>query len=159
MTTLQPPISVLPQTTVSLLSSTLSSSSSLLSSTVSLPVSQTFKNHTQERDIRKQRLNKAVENVLVIADDLENNCRASLGLQLNNSINNQHHLEVAVKNLRTQIATLGKTCSTYNAQYEALITSVDELGSAEEYLRNTDSILQRIGDNFAFITDKLTSEE
>jgi len=153
MTSLQPPISVLPQAATILLGSTSSST------TATLPVSQTFKNHTQERELRKQRLNKAVEQVLMISDDLENNCRATLGMQLNNSINNQHHLETAVKSLRNQIATLGKICSTYNTQYEQLITSVNEMGSMEEYLRQTDSILQRIGDNFTFITDKLTSEE
>ena len=125
MTSLQPPISVLPQAATILLGSTSSST------TATLPVSQTFKNHTQERELRKQRLNKAVEQVLMISDDLENNCRA----------------------------TLGKICSTYNTQYEQLITSVNEMGSMEEYLRQTDSILQRIGDNFTFITDKLTSEE
>jgi hypothetical protein len=139
------------------LSFPLSSSSSSASSTSA--ATAVFKAHVAERDARKQRLDKAVEQALVIADDLENNCRAALGIQLNTAVQNQQRLEAAVKGLRTQVAALGKTCTSYGAQYDALVAAVAELGSMENYLRSTDGNLARVVDNLEFVAGRLASEE
>lgn len=123
------------------------------------PLAGLMKQHITDREARKQRLDKAVEQTLVIADDLENNCRAALGIQLSNSTNNTHILEQSVKALRQHVATLGKTCAIQSQQYDALAAAVADLGSMEAYLKNTDGLLSRIGDNMEYIKTRLTSEE
>jgi hypothetical protein len=115
--------------------------------------------HAAERDARKQRLDKAVEHVLVVADDIENNCRAALGMQLQAAAGNQAALEASVRGLRTQVASLGKVCTTYGQQYEALVGAVTELGPMENYLRQTDGALAKVGENLDYIASRLTSEE
>jgi hypothetical protein len=121
-------------------------------------IAAVLKAHTAEREARKQKLDRTVENVLIIADDLENNCRAALGMQLNNCVTNQHLLEASVKSLRQQVAALGKQCTAYGAQYEGLVQLVNEVGPIDGYLKQTDAALQRIGDNFDFIAAKLSEE-
>jgi hypothetical protein len=100
-----------------------------------------------------------VEQTLLIADEIENNCRAALGIQLSTSVANQQKLDAAVKGLRTQVAALGKTCAGYGAQYDGLVAAVGELGSMESYLRSTDRQLERVVEGLDFVASRLASEE
>lgn len=116
------------------------------------------KQHAGEREAQKQALEKKVELTLVIADDLENNCRAALGIELNSCVANQPQLEFAMKQLRQQVALLGKKSTAYSQQYTALVASVNELGSLEPFLRGAEGSLDRIAEQMDAITARLTGE-
>jgi hypothetical protein len=45
-------------------------------------VSASWAKHLSEREVRRAEQNRLVEQALVITDEIENNCRAALGLQL-----------------------------------------------------------------------------
>jgi hypothetical protein len=125
---------------------------------MSSALSALAKQHAAERENRKVQLERKVETVLVIADDLENNCRAALGIELNSCVNNQAQLEFATKQLRQQVGNVGKKCATYNQQYNALISSVSDLGSIDTFLRNADATLEKIGENIDATTQRLQRE-
>lgn len=122
-------------------------------------VSSLLKQHEHERKERKHRLDRAVEAALIIADDLENNCRAALGMELNNCVTNQHHLDLAIHSLKLHVKGLASKCTNYNQQYDGLVHSINELGSVERYLADTDTSLAKTASNFDYITAKLLSEE
>jgi hypothetical protein len=129
-------------------------------STVS-PLTAALRAHAAERDARKARLAASVESALTIGDDLENNCRAALGMQLHACVQNQAALEGAVRALRLQVATLGKRAAGYGAAYDALAAAVAvaDAGAMDAYLRSTDGVLARIGDNLEWVAGRLTAEE
>lgn len=123
------------------------------------PLTAALRAHAAERDARKARVAASVESALTIGDDLENNCRAALGMQLHACVQNQAALEGAVRALRLQVATLGKRAAGYGAAYDALAAAVADAGAMDAYLRSTDGTLARIGDNLEWVAGRLTAEE
>ncbi len=123
------------------------------------PLAAAFKAAAAERDARRMRLDKAVEATLLVADDLENNCRAALGLQLQAAVSNVGRLEASIRALRGQVAGLGRTCAGHAAAYDALAAAAAEAGPVDAYVRNTDAALARIVDNLEFVAGRLTSDE
>jgi hypothetical protein len=136
-----------------------SASSSTASSSSSSPLTSILQTHATERTARRQRLDRAVEQVLLVADDVENNSRAALGLQLNSCVANQQLLEQGVKSLRQQVGALGKSCSAHGQAYSGLAAAVTEMGNMEAYLRHTDDALARIGADFVAVEKRLAQEE
>jgi hypothetical protein len=141
------------------LSEMATASSSTASSSSSSPLTSILQTHATERTARRQRLDRAVEQVLLVADDVENNSRAALGLQLNSCVANQQLLEQGVKSLRQQVGALGKSCSAHGQAYSGLAAAVTEMGNMEAYLRHTDDALARIGADFVAVEKRLAQEE
>jgi hypothetical protein len=110
-----------------------------------------FRAHTAERETRRGALDRRVEATLLIADELENNCRAALGMELNAAIAAQGTLEHAAATLRGQVVALGKRCAAFGAQYDGLARAVAEAGPVEPFLEGCEASLARINHSFAAI--------
>lgn len=117
-----------------------------------------LKAHAAERDARAKALDRRVEAALQVADEIENNGRAALGMELNQVIANQNHLEHAVRQLRAQVGALAKQSAAYGKSYAGLVKAVGELGSPEPFLTGTAASLERINGHFEFVAGRLTSE-
>ncbi len=138
-------------------SSSSSSSSSFSSSSAAL--SSSWREHSARREQRKLEQSRLVEQCLGVADEVENNCRAALGLQLNAAVGNQAALEATVRDLRLHVAGLARRCAAHGAAYEQLAAAARDAGGVGAHLLATDAALARVGGNLAFIGARLTSED
>ena len=118
-----------------------------------------WREHAARREQRRLELARAVEHCLGVADEVENNCRAALGLQLNAAVSNQAALEATARDLRLHVAGLARRCAAHGAAYEQLAQAAADVGSVGAHLRATDAALARIGANLAFIGGRLTAED
>ena len=107
------------------------------------------------REARSVALSKRVAEALSIADELESNCRAALGIELNSCIANQNHLEAAVQKLRAHIAALARAAPVYAKDYAALARAAEELGSPQPFLEGINASLQRSYAHFDYIAGVL----
>ena len=136
-----------------------SSSSSSPSSSPAAALSATWREHAQRREQRRLEQARLVEQALGVADEIENNCRAALGLQLNSAVSNQAALEATVRDLRLHVAGLTRRCAAHGAAYEQLAAAALEVAGVGAHLRATDAALARVGANLEFIGARLTAED
>jgi hypothetical protein len=115
--------------------------------------------HVAEREERRAQQARAVEQALLVADEVENNCRAALGLQLNACVANQAVLEASVKGLRLHVAGLTRRCHAHGAEFDRLAQAAADVGGLAAQLRATDDSLARIGGTLAWIEGRLGSDE
>ena len=108
------------------------------------PLQALLRAHAAERETRGAALTRLAADALSRADEVENNVRAALGKELNASVANQNHLELAVKQLRAQVVGLSQQCALYGRDYAALAAAVDRLG-AVAFLEGTGATLARAG--------------
>ncbi len=121
-------------------------------------VSASWAKHLSEREVRRAEQNRLVDQALVITDEIENNCRAALGLQLNTCVANQSVLEGSVKVLRANVLALTKTCQAHGAAFDQLTNAVASLGSLSNHLKETDLTLSRLSTSMTWIEQKLGEE-
>jgi hypothetical protein len=108
------------------------------------PLQALLRAHAQEREARAAALTRAAADALTRADEVENNFRAALGKELNASVANQNHLELAVRQLRSQVQALSHQCALYGRDYAALAAAADRAG-AVPFLEATGATLARAG--------------
>jgi hypothetical protein len=121
-------------------------------------VSASWQKHLADREVRRAEQNRLVEQALVITDEIENNCRAALGLQLNACVANQSVLEGSVKGLRANVLALTKVCQAHGAAFDQLTNAVSSLGSLSNHLKETDASLSRLTSTMTYIEQKLGEE-
>jgi hypothetical protein len=121
-------------------------------------VSASWQKHLADREVRRAEQNRLVEQALVITDEIENNCRAALGLQLNACVANQSVLEGSVKGLRANVLALTKVCQAHGAAFDQLTNVVSSLGSLSNHLKETDASLSRLTSTMTYIEQKLGEE-
>jgi hypothetical protein len=114
--------------------------------------------HEESRSERSFELMKRCNDALSLAEEIENNARAMVGLELNNCIANQDALKTAVRQLRAQVAALNRQCTGYGRAYAALAAAVSNSGSHRAFLEEADAALDRTNAHFAFIAEKLQRE-
>jgi hypothetical protein len=134
-------------------------SSSATAASPAAALTSSWREHVQRREQRRGEQARLVEQALVVADEVENNCRAALGMQLNAAVANQAALEATVRDLRLHVAGLTRRCAAHGAAYEQLAAAALEVGSVGAHLRATDAALARIGGNLEFIGARLTAED
>ena len=121
------------------------------------PLAALLKAHAAAREQRARALTKALGDALVVAEEVQTNCRAALGLELNSVASNQLHLEHAVKQLRAQIAALTRQGGAYARGYVALVRAVSELPPTGPFLAATEAALARTNEHLAFVAGRLES--
>ena len=129
-----------------------------MSGFISTSINTSWQKHLAEREVRRAEQNRLVEQTLVITDEIENNCRAALGLQLNACVANQSVLEGSVKGLRSNVLALTKACQTHGAAFDQLANAVGSLGSLSYHLKETDATLGRLTTTMTWIEQKLGEE-
>jgi adenosyl cobinamide kinase/adenosyl cobinamide phosphate guanylyltransferase len=122
-------------------------------------LSSVLKEHRAAREARKETLARRAEAVIVLADEIENNARVCVGLELNNSVSNQRYLDDAVRALQREVAALAKVTANYAAQHEALLAAVAEVGSIDPWLRYAEGSLRNTQANFEYIAKSLTADD
>ena len=125
---------------------TMSALESLLTSHEAARTERTFEN------------NKRCGTALALAEEVENNARTMVGLELNSCIANQDALKTAVRQLRAQVAALDRQCKGYGRAHVSLTNAVADAGSHRAFLEDMDATLERVNSNFAFISEKLQQE-
>jgi hypothetical protein len=136
-----------------------STAASTSASSPASALSASWREHSQRREQRRHEQARLVEQCLTVADEVENNCRAALGLQLNAAVSNQGALEATVRDLRLHVAGLARRCAAHGAAYEQLAAASLEVAGVGAHLRATDAILARVGANLEFIGARLTAED
>ncbi len=111
--------------------------------------------HTAERDARAGEISKRVASALVAAEEVENNFRAALGIELNSAASNQMHLERTLRQVRAQIAALAKQCVQYGRDYTALEQGVARAGPPAAFLEAVSASLQRTNGHLELIASRL----
>jgi hypothetical protein len=122
-------------------------------------LSSVLKDHRAAREGRREALARRAETVIILADELENNCRVCVGLELNNSVANQRYLDDAVRALQREVAGLAKAAAGHAAAHESLIAAVTEVGSLEPWVRHAEATLKGINANFEYVAKSLTADD
>lgn len=117
-----------------------------------------MRQHSRARAESRVSLERSISTCLDVADELENNTRACLGIQLKSVQTNQAALDGAVRKLTKEIVDVTKRLTTYRAQHEGLIASMRDAGSVATWLTQSESALAGIQDNFSTIERILTSD-
>jgi len=98
-----------------------------------------------------------VDGLLDAVEDVENDARTLLGLELASVVANEAQLDAAMKRYVRQIGELGKVSAAYRGSYEGLTTAVASLGQLGVWLEQSESALRSAGDNLAAIARGLES--
>ncbi len=114
--------------------------------------------HERARDERAFEAARRAGDALALAEEVEGNARAMVGLELNAAIANQDALKVAVRQLRAQVQALAKTSAGHGRAYAALAAAAADAGSHRAFLEQTDAALERANASLAFVAEKLTRE-
>jgi hypothetical protein len=108
-----------------------------------------------EREARGAEISRRVAAALVAAEEVENNYRAALGLELNSCVSNQAYLERTLRQVRAQIAVLAKQCAAYGRDYAALEQGVARAGPPAAFLEAVGASLQRTNGHLELIAARL----
>ncbi len=111
--------------------------------------------HMAEREARGAEISRRVAAALVAAEEVENNYRAALGLELNSCVSNQAYLERTLRQVRAQIAVLAKQCAAYGRDYAALEQGVARAGPPAAFLEAVGASLQRTNGHLELIAARL----
>jgi hypothetical protein len=111
--------------------------------------------HKEDREKRGVVQTKRVVEAMDVADSLENNFRAALVKELNSCVSNQNVLEVAVRQLRSQVVALSLKCDVYGRDHAALMASVDKLGTVP-FLRATSEALNQANASLEILAGKIS---
>jgi len=114
--------------------------------------------HERARDERAFEAGRRAADAIALAEEVETNARAMVGLELNAAIANQNALKVAVRQLRAQAGALGKTAAGHGRAYAALAAAAADAGSHRAFLDDTNAALERANASLAFVAEKLTRE-
>lgn len=114
--------------------------------------------HETARTERAFEHNKRCSNALALAEEVENNARSMVGLELNNCIANQDALKMAVRQLRAQVAALNRQCTRYGRAYASLTNAAADASSHRAFLDETNAALERANAHFAIVAEKLQHE-
>lgn len=114
-----------------------------------------LKSHAAARDQRAKSLAKCLSDALVVAEEVQNNCRAALGMELNSCASNQLHLEHAVKQLRSQVAALTRQGAAYTRAYAALARAASDLPPTGAFLSAMHASLTRSNENLEQVASRL----
>ena len=114
-----------------------------------------LKAHAAERTTRKAELERRIDGALDAAEEIENNARACLGIELGSVQANQQQLEASAKALRTQVRDRSHQFGAHNDKYDALVGSLDGMGSVATFLQQSDAILTSVRGHFAAIERSL----
>lgn len=114
--------------------------------------------HERDRELRASALARRCADAITSADEVENNARAVLGLELNSCIAIEQALKVALQQLRMQVASLARECTAHGRAYGALVKSTQELGSPRDFFETVNASLARSNANMASVAERLTRE-
>ena len=114
-----------------------------------------LKAHSAERESRSTEISRRVAAALVSAEEVENNFRAALGIELNSCVSNQAYLERSMKHVRAQIAALAKQCTAYGRDFAALEQGVARAGPPAAFLEAVSGSLQRTNGHLELIAARL----
>ena len=115
--------------------------------------------HVADREARAAAASKRVAEALVAAEEVENNFKAALGLELNSCVANQASLERTVRQLRAQVAAMARTCAQYGRDYAALEQGLARAGPPAAFLEGVSGALQRANAHMEFIATRLEGAE
>ena len=115
--------------------------------------------HTADRDARAAAISQRVAAALVAAEEVENNFRAALGLELNSCVANQAFLERTVRQLRAQVAAMARQCAGYGRNYAALEEGLARCGQPAAFLEGVSGALARANAHMEQITARLEGGE
>ena len=127
----------------------------MLSQVDNSPLGVLLSAHKEDRERRSVQQTRRIAECLELAEQIENNFRAALGKELNNSIANQNYLELSVRQLRAQIVSLSRQCEAYGRGHAALITETGKLDSVA-FLRSTSGALASANDTLDVLAGKIT---
>ena len=111
--------------------------------------------HTAEREARAADISKRVASALVSAEEVENNFRAALGIELNSCVSNQAYLERTMRQVRAQIAALARQCAQYGRDFSALEQGEARAGPPAAFLEAVAASLQRTNGHLELIAARL----
>ena len=111
--------------------------------------------HKEDREKRGVAQTKRVVEAMEVSEALENNFRAALGKELNSCISNQNVLELAVRQLRSQVVALSMKCDVYGRDHAALLASVDKLDTVP-FLKATSKALDQANASLEILAAKIT---
>lgn len=117
-----------------------------------------LKEQAARRQAHKQVQERRIHQAITIAEEIENNCRACLGLELQSVQHNNKQLEESIKKLTKFTVQTGKDTVQSFKDLEALQDQVAEVGNMATWLKQSEAVLGTVASNLAFIERSLSSE-
>ena len=114
-----------------------------------------------ERSSRRAELDRRIDVAADAADEIENNARACLGIELQSVAANHRHVEAAARQLKSQVRELARNFRVHVDRYEALTDAAANAGisSLPTWLAQSEAILDSIRSAFTTIENSLAGEE
>lgn len=121
-------------------------------------LSALLKHRAHERALEKRAISAHVEAAAEAASEIENDVQVCVGIEASTMVQNQRHLEAAVKALRVDVRDIAKRTAKYGESYAALVCSVSEVGSLAAWLQHSEAMLETAGGDMGAIERLLTQD-
>lgn len=103
-----------------------------------------------EREVQRREVQKAAATAIELSEEVENNTRACVGIQVASMIENQRHLVGAVESLQRDVRDIERSAAAHAKAYAGFVRSIGELGSLASWLKESEHFLAEAGENMAF---------
>jgi hypothetical protein len=114
--------------------------------------------HEKARDERAFEAAQRAGEALALAEEIEGNARAMVGLELNAAIANQNELKGAVRQLRAQVGAMTRASAGHARAYGALAAAAADAGGHRAFLDEAGAAHDRANADLAFVAERLTRE-
>ena len=115
--------------------------------------------HIEQRNKMKEFVDVSTGTTSDLAEELENNIRACLGIEFRSIASNQRVIETSLANLHGEVKAIGKATDTYGHQYVTLAKSLEEIGSLAVWLRISEDVMRTTGETLDHISTQLTVDD
>lgn len=114
-----------------------------------------------DRAARRADVERRVDAALDAAEELENNARACLGIELQNVATNHKHVEAAARQLKGQVRELARQFRGHVERVDALADTAANsgVGALPTWLTQSEAILASIRGTFSSIEASLAGED
>lgn len=118
-----------------------------------------LKQREVQRQKEKEGIERSADRTAALAKEMEDNLRAAVGMHISAANSNNKTLVTAAQSLEADVKAIGKQASRYREQYGQLVSSLAEIGSFHEWLRDSQAFLGQSMANAAAVEALLTKEE